>query len=163
MMKLILKTIVTIHLIFLVCILFCSQISRLHAQSLDEKVRHSLNFAEQQLVRTVTELNDTTFYGDQIYPRSTMEDGRWRPKSAGHWASGFLPGCFWYLYEHSNKPNFLQWAQSWTANLEDQKNRTRDHEAGFIIFRSFGLGYRLTGRQDYKEVLFTAANSLATR
>jgi unsaturated chondroitin disaccharide hydrolase len=148
---------------FSICFILCSFPLSLQAQSLDELVQHSLEFAEQQLIRTVTELQDTTFYGDQRYPRSTMEDGRWQPKAAGHWASGFLPGCFWYMYDRTGDQNFLEWAESWTAGLEEQKTRTRDHEVGFIIFRSFGLGYRFTGRQDYKEVLLTAANSLATR
>jgi unsaturated chondroitin disaccharide hydrolase len=150
----------TLHFVFLSLLPF---LPTLYAQSLDESVQHSLLFAEQQLVRTVTELQDTTFYGDQIYPRSTMEDGHWRPKAAGHWASGFLPGCFWYMYNHTDDTDFLEWAESWTAGLEEQKTRTKDHEVGFIIFRSFGLGYRFTGREDYKEVLLTAANSLATR
>jgi unsaturated chondroitin disaccharide hydrolase len=150
-------------LTFFVCLVLYPSSQILHAQSLDELVQHSIEFTEQQLIQTVTELQDTSFYGDQIYPRSTMEDGRWQPKAIGHWASGFLPGCFWYMYNHTDNQDFLEWAESWTANLEYQKDRTRDHEVGFIIFRSFGLGYRFTGREDYKEVLLTAANSLATR
>jgi unsaturated chondroitin disaccharide hydrolase len=150
-------------LAFFVCLVLCPVSLTLYAQSLGELVQHSLEYAEQQLIQTVTELQDTSFYGDQIYPRSTMEDGRWQPKSAGHWASGFLPGCFWYMYDHTEDQDFLEWAESWSANLEVQKTRTRDHEVGFIIFRSFGLGYRFTGRQDYQEILLTAANSLATR
>jgi len=150
-------------LVLFICLVLCPFLPTLNAQSLDESVLHSLEFAEQQLVRTVSELQDTTIYGDQIYPRSTMEDGRWRPRAIGHWASGFLPGCFWYMYNHTDNHDFLEWAESWTANLEYQKDRDRDHEVGFIIFRSFGLGYRFTGSEDYKEILLTAANSLATR
>ena len=83
-------------LAFFVWLVLCPLSLTLYAQSLDELVQHSLEYAEQQLIQTVTELQDTTFYGDQIYPRSTMKDGHWQPKAAGHWASGFLPGCFWY-------------------------------------------------------------------
>ncbi|MCK4446944.1 MAG: hypothetical protein KAW56_07670, partial [Candidatus Marinimicrobia bacterium] len=38
----------------------------LHAQNLDSQVEHSLEFARQQLIRTVTELQDTSFYRIKI-------------------------------------------------------------------------------------------------
>lgn len=147
----------------------------LHAQNLDSQVEHSLEFARQQLIRTVTELQDTSFYRIKIerqdtsfyrdanYPRSIQEDGRWRPREAGHWASGFLPGSLWDMYKWTSDPVWKELAEKWTAGLEDKKNKTGNHEVGFIIYRSFGRGYHLTGREDYKEVLLQAANSLVTR
>ena len=47
--------------------------------------------------------------------------------------------------------------------MESQKSSTSNTDIGFIIFCSFGNGYRLTGNQHYKDVILTAAHSLSMR
>jgi unsaturated chondroitin disaccharide hydrolase len=151
-------------LFFILILVFHSKMFHfLHAQHLEFPVDHSLEFSRQQLHRTVVELQDSSIYGDSIYPRSTLEDGRWRPKREGHWASGFLPGSLWYMYQWTAQDIWKVWAESWTEGLERHQYRTYDHETGFIIFRSYGNGYKLTGNKSYKSVLLKAAQSLASR
>ena len=47
--------------------------------------------------------------------------------------------------------------------MEDQKHTTDNHDVGFMIFCSFGNGYRLTQNPEYLEVIHTACQSLSTR
>ena len=79
------------------------------------------------------------------------------------WVSGFFPGVLWYLYENDKDPLVETYAREYTSRVEKEKYRTWDHDIGFIIFCSFGNGYRLTGDTNYLKVINTAANSLTTR
>ncbi|UCH62102.1 MAG: glycoside hydrolase family 88 protein [Fidelibacterota bacterium] len=130
----------------------------LQARNLDSLVAHSLEFSEGQLARTVTLINDTT-----RYPYRTRNDTLWIANRPGSWVSGWFPGCLWQMYDHTLDDTWRRRAESWTAGLEDSKDNTNTHDVGFIIFCSFGNGYRLTGREEYREVIIQAANSLATR
>jgi len=142
----------------------CCLVWSAHAQNLDSLVSRSLDFSRQQLTRTVAELQNSAAYGDSVYPRSTSRaDGRWKPMSEGHWASGFLPGCFWLMYEWTSDNVWKSWAERWTAGVLKEQYRTKDHEAGFIIPSSVGHGYRLIGDTLYRTVLLQAAKTLVTR
>ncbi len=95
-------------------------------------------------------------------PRS-VAGGSPRIVGAGDWTSGFPAGSLWYLYEHTDDDAFRQAAEAWTQALYGERNRTGDHDIGFIIGSSYGNGLRLTGNTDYEAVLETAAGSLTTR
>ena len=86
----------------------------------------------------------------------TTSDSRW-------WCSGFFPGVLWYLYEGNKNSQILNFAKDYTARIECEKYTTDNHDIGFMIFCSFGNGYRLTGDLAYKEVINTASQSLAIR
>jgi len=128
------------------------------AQSLDSLVESSFQFASHQFEKWIFNNNDTT-----RHLQITDTNGNWQTAGRGHWVSGFFAGCLWYLYQQTNAPFWLDCAQAWTADLESQKNNTGDHDVGFRIMSSFGNGYRLTGREDYREIILTAARSLARR
>lgn len=83
-----------------------------------------------------------------------------RPK---WWCSGFFPGTLWLVYEHTCDAKFLALAERETAKVEPIKLVTNDHDVGFQINCSFGQQYRLTGDPHAREVMHTAAHSLATR
>ena len=119
---------------------------------------HALQFAEQQLTATVSEVNDPT-----RFPRSTLSDGSWRIEDSGAWTSGFFPGCLWLMFQRTSGSTWRTWASSWTAQMEGEKNDTSSHDVGFKIFCSFGNGYRLTFDPAYRDVVIAGARSLATR
>ena len=50
-----------------------------------------------------------------------------------------------------------------TARMAEEQYNTKSHDVGFMINCSYGNGYRITGREDYRQVLVNAGNSLATR
>ncbi len=128
------------------------------ATGIDEKVDHALQFAKEQLKRSVSKINDPA-----TLVKSTQPDGSWNSIKPGDWTSGFYPGLLWFISEYSKEPDFRKWAQEWTASLEEQKNNTGDHDTGFRIYCSYGNGYRITHRSEYRDVILTAARSLATR
>jgi|GEM_PF-376794 len=122
------------------------------------RVAHTLEFVASQLSRTVVEVNDP-----QKYPRSTLTNGHWKTTQAGIWTSGFFPGSLWYMYQMTSDKVWRERAESWTAGLEDVKFETGTHDVGFIMFSSFGNGYRLAGTEAYRAILLQAAESLASR
>ena len=97
-----------------------------------------------------------------LFPRSYQND-QVNLVTSADWTCGFYPGILWYLYEYSGDVSFLDAAKSWTHALKDQSFNTSTHDIGFIINSSFGQGYRITKDISYKEVLGTAAESLASR
>ena len=78
------------------------------------------------------------------------------------WCSGFFPGTLWLVYEYSGDERFKSLAEHETAKVEPVKWITDDHDVGFQINCSFGQQYRLTSDDHAREVLHTAARSLAT-
>ena len=68
-----------------------------------------------------------------------------------------------YLYENNPTPELKKYAEMYTDRVEEVKNITYSHDVGFMLYCSYGNGYRLTGKPEYKDVMLTGANSLATR
>lgn len=79
------------------------------------------------------------------------------------WCSGFYPGVLWYLYEYTGDPAHRKLAEDYSARVESEKYNSYDHDIGFQIICSFGNGLRLTGREDYREVLKVAGESALKR
>jgi len=99
---------------------------------------------------------------DQL-PRSIDAEGKLLTVGSGGWVSGFVPGTLWYLYQYSQDPKMLEYAKLYTARIEKEKNNTRTHDLGFMLYCSFGNGYRLTGDTVYRNIMLTGAESLITR
>jgi rhamnogalacturonyl hydrolase YesR len=96
-------------------------------------------------------------------PKSIDAEGNLATTSAGDWVSGFVPGSLWYLYQYSNNPQILEYAGNYTARVESQKYNKGTHDLGFMLYCSFGNGYRLTGDTAYRSIMLTGAESLASR
>lgn len=79
------------------------------------------------------------------------------------WCSGFYPGTLWMLYGATKDEVIKEEALKRLAILEPEKTYTGNHDLGFMMYCSFGTAYALTNNPEYKKVIFTAANSLATR
>ncbi len=127
----------------------------------DAAADRSLQFARQQLNRSATNPQIPT----NQYPKAST-DGTWKlvPNTDMiGWVQGFFPGQLWYMYDQGRDPFWKTKADAWTRNLELQKTNTQTHDLGFKFMPSFGHAYRLTGDTYYRDVLLTAAGSLATR
>jgi len=79
------------------------------------------------------------------------------------WCSGFYPGTLWYLYEYTNDQSLKAEAIRSTALLEKEKTNIGTHDLGFMLYCSYGNGYRLTKNNSYKDIMITGAGSLSTR
>lgn len=79
------------------------------------------------------------------------------------WCSGFYPGTLWYLYEYTKDESLKAEAIRSTNLLEKEKNNTGTHDLGFMLYCSYGNGYRITKNENYKNLMITGARSLSTR
>jgi hypothetical protein len=136
----------------------CNQ-SKPKQDSLKTVVERTLEFSKQQSLEMAKSLANTP----GKLPKSIDKNGNLETSNSSWWTSGFFPGQLWYLYEFSNDDTLKYWAEEFTNRVADQQYTTNNHDVGFIIFCSFGNGYRITGNESYLPVINNAANSLSTR
>ena len=75
----------------------------------------------------------------------------------------FLAGVLWYDYEYTKDKQIQEEAEKFTNSLEFlSKTPAFDHDLGFLVFCSYGNGYRLTKNPAYKQVILDTADTLAT-
>jgi unsaturated chondroitin disaccharide hydrolase len=120
--------------------------------------RSNLEKAKEQLSLSLDSYKDPL-----AFPRSTKADGSFHGTGSSNWTSGFYPGNLWYMYEYTGDKKWETAARRWTAGLEKEKQNTRTHDLGFMLYCSFGNGYRLTNDPAYKDILLQGAQSLSTR
>ena len=92
-------------------------------------------------------------------------DSTWNlyPVSKELWTEGFWPGILWYDYEYTGDSKILEAAEKYTEALGFLSGiPAYDHDLGFIIFCSYGNGYRLTGKEEYRKVILETADRLAS-
>lgn len=100
--------------------------------------------------------------GEQL-PRTIGKDGKLLDVNSHDWTSGFYPGTLWYLFEATQDDSLRNFAKEYTRRVKKEQYTTDNHDVGFIVFCSFGNGYRLTGDEAYKNVIVQTAKSLSTR
>jgi unsaturated chondroitin disaccharide hydrolase len=128
-----------------------------HAASLHAQSIQAMRLAEQRMQATAVGLAPTA------YPYYTGASGAWVPTGPGAWTSGFFPGSLWLIDRATHQPVWASEAETWQAGIEGQDTNTGTQDLGFMIFDSFGNGYEQTHAPADKEVVLTAAASLATR
>lgn len=126
--------------------------SGLRAQSIQ-----ALQLAEQRMQATALGLAPTD------YPYYTGSSGSWVTTGPSAWTSGFFPGSLWLLNRATKQASYESEAESWQAGIESQDTNTGTQDLGFMIFDSYGNGFEQTHDAAYKQVVLTAAASLATR
>jgi rhamnogalacturonyl hydrolase YesR len=126
---------------------------------LDAKIERTLEFAKQQSLAMAHSLANVP---DKL-PKSIDKNGNFETCDPAWWVSGFFPGQLWYMYEYSKEDSLKYWAEEFTRRVESQQYTTDNHDVGFMIFCSYGNGYRITGNEEYLSVIKNAASSLSTR
>jgi len=136
----------------------------IHANAQKVNVKNEVRTAEQQ-VNTMLKVIDTISSGPKknlVEPR-TLVNGRLKMINSNDWTSGFFPGVLWYLYDFTGKAEWKAQAQKFTELIKKEQFSKNTHDLGFMIYCSFGNGYRLTKDTAYKNVIIQAAKSLSTR
>lgn len=128
-------------------------------EKMEDLIRDRLDRAIPQYERMAQSLIDQP---DKL-PRSIDEKGNLATTSSRGWVSGFVPGTLWYLYEYSNNPALLEYARNYTARIEKEQYNKGTHDLGFMLYCSFGNGYRLTKESSYKDIMLNGAESLSSR
>lgn len=127
-------------------------------EPLSTVIERGLDISTQQALVLAKELEHEEDKLPRTFNNNKLRTGDYKP-----WTSGFFPGVLWYLYENNPTQELKEYAMLYTQRVEPAKNITSHHDVGFMIFCSFGNGYRLTGDSAYLEVMKTAAASLSTR
>lgn len=118
-----------------------------------------INYCVDKVKTTMLSLNEADSLPRNIYPNQT----KWNKVGIHDWTSGFWPGLLWYAYETSGDQEILNYAEKFTEPLKGVLDVPVDnHDLGFMLYCSFGNGYRLTKNKDYHDFLLVAADSLAT-
>lgn len=148
--------------------LFCSS---LHAQtSVAKNNFHSgiqlskvFSDAEKQVRLMLKEIPNAKNNGGKWVSPRTLDSTRLKLVSSKDWTSGFFPGELWMLYAYTGKKHWREEAEKFTSNIEKEKFNGGTHDLGFMIYGSFGTGYKLTKNAHYKDVIIQAAKTLSTR
>jgi len=121
----------------------------------------AIEVCESQLEISVPKLTDLTKHPRLIESYNT----EWEEVPNGRlvWTSGFYPGILWYMYDLTKDEKWKLEAKKRTEVFKDYKNITEHHDIGFMMFPSFGKGYELADKKEYKDILLTSATSLASR
>lgn len=130
-------------------------------------VEKALSYCSEQVNRTLTELKGENGQIDYtMMPRNIMDSlTTWHCRKATkeEWCAGFWPGVLWYDYEYTGDEKIRAEAEKFTASLKFlAETPAYDHDLGFLVFCSYGNGYRLTKNPAYKEVILAVADSAAT-
>lgn len=147
------STIIVISLLFTICSCSTKQ------DEMSILVNHSLQVATAQSEMMAKSL----LYEEGKLPRTIGKDGKFVTSESRWWTSGFFPGVLWYLYEASGNDSLKVYAENFTKRVEREQYTTDNHDVGFMLYCSFGNGYRLTGNEEYKKVLLQGSESLSTR
>ena len=129
-------------------------------------VNKALDYCAKQTQRTLTELKTDSGIDYTMMPRNIMADEQhWNCRKATkeEWCAGFWPGVLWYDYEYTKDKQVLEEAENFTHSLKFLSHiPAYDHDLGFLVFCSYGNGYRLTKNPAYKQVILDTADTLAT-
>lgn len=124
-----------------------------------------INYCESQTLRSLHQLRGDSADFSMMPRNIAATDSVWtlRKNSPDEWCNGFWPGILWYAYEDSGDENIRKYAEKYTESLEFLSHRPAfDHDLGFLMFCSYGNGYRLTHNPKYRQVILDSADTLAT-
>lgn len=126
----------------------------------------ALAYCDAQVRRTLDELAQRDGGVDYtMMPRNIADSAsHWycSKVTKDEWCAGFWPGILWYDYEYTNDPAIRQEAEKFTASLEYLTYEPAyDHDLGFLMFCSYGNGYRLTRNESYRQAILRSAEALS--
>lgn len=79
-----------------------------------------------------------------------------------NWVAGFWPGILWQVYGVTGDEKFKTQAERYTAALEYLSNQPAyDHDLGFVMFNSFGNGWKYGCESEYESVILRSARQLS--
>ena len=133
--------------------------SKPSAEPMEALVDRGLRTAKAHAIRMAQTLEQQP----GTFPRTLDKQGKLETSDYQWWCCGFFPGELWYLYETFGTAELKQYAEQFTDRVEPAKSLTNTHDLGFMLYCSYGNGYRLTQNPAYREIMLEGARSLATR
>ena len=153
-----------------ICLASCKSLTKNRNSEIDIKALASITSfdldkeienCEAQLNQAVPKLTDLTKHPRLIETNAT----EWKEIPNGRlvWTSGFYPGILWYMYNLTKDEKWKNEAIKRTEVFEDFKTINEHHDIGFMMFPAYGNGYIFGDKKEYKDILLTSAESLASR
>lgn len=121
-------------------------------------IDNAFKLAENQYAIMLAKSKDLS-----MYPRTSNTNGDTKYVPISDWTGGFWPGNLWYMYEYTKDKKWENEAIKWTESLEKNQFNTSNHDLGFMMYCSYGNGYRITKNENYKKILVQSAKSLISR
>ena len=154
----------------LICLGSCRNLSKTKNINVDNQVVNSISSfdlnkeiknCEAQLNQSVPKLTDLSKHPRLI----ETNESEWKEIPNGRlvWTSGFYPGILWYMYNLTKEEKWKEEAIKRTEVFEDFKTINEHHDIGFMMFPAYGNGYMFGKKKEYKDILLTSAESLASR
>jgi unsaturated chondroitin disaccharide hydrolase len=101
---------------------------------------------------------------DAKFPKTYFpESAKYEFSNSSWWCSGFYPGSLLLMYEQTKDAVLYKEAERSLDLLRKEQYNKGTHDLGFMMYCSFGNANRLKASDDYKQVLWNSAKSLATR
>ena len=121
-------------------------------------VDRQLNYCITQASKTVAEVTP-----DGTMPRAVAGGAsQWTRIPIEDWTSGFWPGILWNCYEYTRAPQWRTAAREFTRTLDPiTRRKANNHDLGFMIYCSYGAGYRLTRIPEYRDAVLRSADALS--
>ena len=135
-----------------------ASVSQPSGKAMKKLIDENMQFAAAQYKVLMSKTPDT------VMPRSfNAQKNELVTSNTKWWCSGFYPGTLWMIYDETKDLAIRTEALKRLELLEPTKNYTGNHDLGFMMYCSFGTAYAITKDPAYKDVIFTAAQSLSTR
>ena len=147
-----------LFLIVLACATIQSCANRV---SVNKQFKHA-GIQTQFMLQVIDSAKKNVASKNLVSPRTT-ENGNIKLVKGTDWTSGFFPGELWFLYEQTGSLEWLREARKFTALLEPVQFYGGTHDLGFMMYCSFGNGFRLTGDTAYQRVIIQSAKTLSGR
>lgn len=126
----------------------------------------ALEYCDIQIKKTLQDLHSADSVDYTMMPRNILKgETKWNLRKATkeEWTAGFWPGVLWYDYEATQDDSIRFEAEKYTESLGFLADiPAYDHDLGFLVFCSYGNGYRLTSNPEYKRVILAVSDTLAT-
>lgn len=89
--------------------------------------------------------------------------GKFEACNSDWWVSGFYPGSLLYIYRETKDTILYKEAERILKVLEKEKHNKTTHDLGFMMYCSFGMANSIKPKPEYKDILISSAQSLASR
>lgn len=127
-------------------------------ETVRQVVDRGLSVSHSQAMLLARELEKDSASLPRTYDRAGLQTTDFRS-----WVSGFFPGVLWYLYEDKPSEALRHYAENYTARVEPAADKCDTHDLGFMLYCSFGNGYRIAGNPHYADVMRRGVETLAER
>lgn len=148
-----------LYLLPIIIAFYCSSCSNSQEKNTDDI--KLIEKTSSQLKIIAKNANNTS--GRLKFPRTLNNSNEIKFVSKRDWTSGFYPGTLWLMYDLTKDDSWKKEATTFTNLLESEQNNSSNHDIGFKMMSSYGLGYKLTKNEKYRDVLIQSAKTLISR